>query len=261
MSRGTLYPRKVTTFGAEDKVSALLIKSKLATCGVFVFGYEGGPNGPTVNPPHEVYMYLNGTSPITPMVGGVNEIMNAPASGQPLGPAVIPTLWEFDNLRGITVLGSDRVSSSVKFAAALPNVAKPVPPPAVGIMCHAAADIVYVYVGYPVDANHFILCYGDETHWLAGDTTNQIAVTPPATAIVGTGGLGNYRDGRTVFGNDRIFGQATAQPDALVIASHGASGALILASGDHTASVAMYIDATGKPVFDTGANWLAFAGS
>jgi len=123
--------------------------------------------------------------------------------------------------------------------------------PALGIMYNNGAAIMYFYV---VEGASRYFCYGDETAWQAGSATNKVggAATPALPA--GSGSLGNLRDGRTVFGNDD-------GREALVIESAGKSGALILGSGDHMTAVALYIDGTGAPHFDTAANWYTYATS
>jgi len=243
------YPRSVSSVGTERFPSALLILSKLSTSGVLLMGRKGGasPEGPSTNNPHESYLYLNGTNPLTPMMGGVTEVMTNPGGGVALGTAIPQGLWRGERFRGITILGSDRVSSSVKICGP-PLVTNNVNLPAFGIMYNAGAAIMYFYV---VEGASRYFCFGDETAWQAGDATNKVA----ATALpAGSGSLGNLRDGRTVFGNDD-------GREALVIESAGKSGALILGSGDHMTAVALYIDATPKPHFDTAANWYAYATS
>lgn len=242
------YPRKVTALGTERFISAIGILSKLSTCGVLVLGRKGGasPEGPSPNNPHEYFIYLNGTNPVTPMVGGVTEIMTNPGGGVALGAAIAATQWDPSRVRGVTCLGSDRVSSSVKICG--PKfTANNVNLPAFGIMYNNGAAIMYFYVTEGATPQ---LCYGDETAWQAGDATHPMALTVPA----GSGSLGNLRDGRTVFGNDD-------DSEALVIESAGKSGAVGFLSGDHKTAVVLYIDGTATPKFDTAQNWLAYAGS
>jgi hypothetical protein len=243
----SIYPRKVTALGAENIVSAVAIQSKLSTCGVLVLGRKGGPSpeGPSPNNPTEYYIYLDGTNPVTPRVGGVTEIMTSPGTGVAIGAAVPAGVWNPDGVRGITILGSNRVSSSVKVCGP-PKVTNNVNLPAFGIM-YLGGNIMYFYVTEGATPQ---LCYGNETAWQAGDPTNHMALTVPA----GSGSLGNRRDGRTVFGNDN-------DSEAVVVASSGKSGAVILVSGDHATGVALYIDATNTPKFDTAANWYAYATS
>jgi hypothetical protein len=242
------YPRKVTALGAENIVSAIAIQSKLSTCGVLVLGRKGGPSpaGPSPNNPAEYYIYLDGTNPVTPKIGGVTEIMTSPGTGVSIGAAVPTGVWNPDGVRGISILGSNRVSSSVKVCGP-EKVTNNVNLPAFGIMYSGASKIMYFYVTEGATPQ---LCYGDETAWQAGDPTNHMALTVP----VGSGSLGNRRDGRTVFGNDD-------EGEALVVESAGKSGAIILVSGDHGTGVALFIDATNTPKFDTAANWLTYATS
>jgi len=243
------YPRKVSALGTERFPSALLILSKLTTCGVLVMGRKGGPSpeGPSTTNPDESYIYLDGTNPVTPRIGGVTEVMTNPAGGIALGASVPQGLWRGERFRGITILGSDRVSSSVKICGPV-KVTNNVNLPAVGIMYNKGAAIMYFYV--TEGASRF-LCYGDETAWQAGDVTNKVAV---GALPAGSGSLGNLRDGRTVFGNDD-------ESEALVVESAGKSGALIFGSGDHMTAVALYIDATNAPKFDTAANWYTYTTS
>jgi len=153
-------------------------------------------------------------------------------------------VFNYDQLRGITILGSNRVSSSVKICGPAAS-ASPQPLPALGIM-HHGGQIMYFYV--PTGVNN--LCYGDETAWLNNDSTNQMGTT----GTTGSGSLGNRRDGRTTFGNDD-------DSEALVIESGGKSGAVIFASGDHATGVALYIDATMAPKFDLASTWYTYANS
>jgi hypothetical protein len=180
------------------------------------------------------------------MLGGVNEVMNNPAGGTALGAAVAAAPFEPRNYRGTTVLGSARVSSSVKVCGPT-FVSNNMRLPALGIMNTGATKVTYLYVTEPAR----FLCYGDEVAWQAGDPTLKGAI---AAAPAGSGSLGNRRDGRTTFGNDD-------DGEALVIESGGKSGALILLSGDHQTAVALYINASGVPVFDTAANWFTYAKS
>lgn len=239
------YPRKVSSFGTERLPCAVAIQSKLATCGVLAMGRRGGPdpNGPSVNNPAEFYIYLNS---LTPMLGGVNEVMNNPAGGTALGAAVAAAPFNPRNYRGTTVLGSDRVSSSVK-ACGREFVSNNLRLPAIGIMNTGATKVTYLYVTEP---GRF-LCYGDDVAWQAGDATTKVAAT---AAPASSGSLGNRRDGRTCFGNDD-------EGEALVVESGGKSGAFILLSGDHTVAIALYINASGVPVFDTAANWYTYTTS
>jgi hypothetical protein len=239
------YPRKVSSLGTERIPCAVAIQSKLNTCGVLAMGRRGGPdpNGPSVNNPAEFYIYLNS---LTPMLGGVNEVMNNPAGGTALGAAVAAASFEPRAFRGTTVLGSSRVSSSVKICG--PSfVSNNLRLPALGIMNTGGTKVTYLYVTEP---GRF-LCYGDEVAWQAGDATLKVAV---AAAPASSGSLGNRRDGRTVFGNDD-------EGEAFVVESAGKSGAIILLSGDHTVGVALYIGATGAPIFDTAANWYTYTRS
>ena len=242
------YPRKVSSLGTERIPCAVAILSKLNTCGVLAMGRRGGPdpNGPSVNNPAEYYIYLNGTSPVTPMIGGVTEIMTSPGTGVALGAAVAAAPFVPRNVRGITVLGSARVSSSVKVCGKQ-FVTNNVNLPAFGIMNTGGTKVTYFYITEP---GRF-LCYGDEVAWQAGDATKKVVA---GAAPAGSGSLGNRRDGRTVFGNDD-------DGEALVIESGGKSGAIILLSGDYQTAVALYIDATGTPKFDTAANWYTYATS
>jgi len=245
-----MYPRKVSALGTERFPSALLILSKLSTSGILLMGRKGGasPEGPSANNPHESYLYLNGTNPLTPMMGGVTEVMTNPGGGVALGAAVPQGLWRGERFRGITILGSDRVSSSVKICG--PKlVTNNVNLPAFGIMYNKGAAIMYFYV---VEGASRYFCYGDETAWQAGDATHKVGASLALPA--GSGSLGNLRDGRSVFGNDD-------ESEALVIESAGKSGALILGSGDHMTAVALYIDGTGAPHFDTAANWYTYTTS
>jgi len=239
------YPRKVSSVGTERGVCGLMIQSKLNTCGTLVLSRRGGasPNWPSPNPPHEYYIYLDGTTTLTPRIGGVTQFTTTPSGGGALGAATVPqTLWDGSRVRGITTYGSERQASSVKVCGPA-QVTVNQNLPAFGIMYSAASAVMYFYVTEPAGA----LCYGDETAWSAGSATNLLGTSP-----AGSGSLGNYRDGRTVFGNDD-------GGEALVIESGGKSGALILASGDHTTAVALYIDATNTPKFDTAQNWLTYA--
>jgi len=247
-----IYPRKVSALGTERFPSALAILSKLSTCGILLMGRKGGPSpeGPSANNPHESYLYLNGTNPVTPMMGGVTEVMTNPGGGTVIGPTVPQGLWRGERVRGITILGSDRVSSSVKICGP-PLVTANVNLPAFGIMYNAGAAIMYFYV---VEGASRYFCYGDEAAWQAGSATNKVGGGTTAALPAGSGSLGNLRDGRTVFGNDD-------GREALVIESAGKSGALILGSGDHMTAVALYIDATATPHFDTAANWLTYTTS
>lgn len=242
------YPRKVSSLGTERIPCAVAVLSKLNTCGVLVMGRKGGPSpeGPSPNDPAEFYIYLDGTSPVTPKLGGVTEIMTSPGTGTSLGSAVSATPFIPRNFRGVTVLGSSRVSSSVKVCGPKFTVNNAFLP-AFGIMNTQGTKVTYLYVTEP---GRF-LCYGDEVAWQAGDATNKVAVV---AAPASSGSLGNRRDGRTVFGND-------AEGEALVIESGGKSGALILLSGDYQTAVALYINATGVPTFDTAANWYTYAWS
>ena len=238
------YPRKVSALGTERHASALVIVSKLSTCGVLVLGRRGGPSpeGPSPNNPAEFYIYLDGTDPVTPRIGGVTEIMTSPGTGVALGAAVPKGQFNYDVVRGVTILGSNRVSSSVKICGPT-KVTNNVNLPAFGIMYNGG--IKYFYVTEPSRS----LCYGDETAWQAGDETNVLGIAPASS-----GSLGNLRDGRTVFGNDD-------ESEALVIESGGKSGAIILASGDHATAVALYIDGTGTPKFDLASTWFTYANS
>jgi hypothetical protein len=240
------YPRKVTALGSERAVSAIGIQSKLSTCGVLVMGRGGGPSpaGPSPNNPAEYNIYLDGTTTVTPRIGGVTEVMTSPGTGVAIGTAIPTSPWDPSGVRGVTVLGSDRVSSSVKvcgpkFTANNANL------PAFGIMYSASSKIMYFYITEGATPQ---LCYGDEVAWAAGDPTNHMALTIPA----GSGSLGNRRDGRTVFGYDD-------DSEALVVESAGKSGAIILLSGDHKTAIALYIDATNTPKFDVAANWMTYA--
>ena len=241
------YPRKVNTLGTERNPCALLIQSKLNTCGVLVLGRRGGnsPNAPSSSPPHELFIYLDGTTSLTPRMGGVTEATTAPATGVALTGAAIPQGAPFnpERMRGITIMGSNRQSSSVKICGA-PLVTNDQNLPALGLMYSSASNVRYIYL---TDTGRF-LCYGDENAWIAGDPTNKVVIT---AAPAGSGSLGNRRDGRTVFGNDD-------DNEGLVVASGGKSAALILASGDHATAIALYIDATGTPKFDTAANWWTY---
>lgn len=242
------YPRKVSSLGTERIACAVAILSKLSTCGVLAMGRRGGPdpNGPSVNNPAEFYIYLDGTNPVTPKIGGVTEIMTSPGTGTALGAAIPATPFVPRNVRGITVLGSARASSSVKICGPT-FMSNNLRLPALGIMNTGATKVTYLYVTEP---GRF-LCYGDEVAWQAGDATNKVAAS---AAPASSGSLGNRRDGRTVFGNDD-------EGEALVIESGGKSGALILLSGDYQTAIALYIDATGAPKFDTAANWYTYATS
>ncbi len=240
------YPRKVTALGTERFPCAVAVQSKLTTCGVLVMGRKGGasPEGPSTSNPAEFYIYLDGTTTLTPRIGGVTEVMTSPGTGTALGAAVTAAPFDTRGYRGVTVLGSDRVSSSVKVCGP-PKVTDNVNLPAFGIMYNRGANVMYFYVTEPAR----FLCYGDETAWQAGDATGKVAIT---AAPASSGSLGNLRDGRTVFGNDD-------DSEALVVESAGKSGALILLSGDHKTAVALYIDGTNTPKFDTAANWVAYA--
>lgn len=243
------YPRKVSSLGTERIPCAVAILSKLNTCGVVVMGRKGGPSpeGPSPNDPAEFYIYLDGTNPVTPRLGGVTEVMTAPGTGTALGAAVVAAPFIPRNYRGTTVLGSARISSSVK-ACGPEFVSNNLRLPAIGIMNTAATKVTYLYVTEP---GRF-LCYGDDVAWQAGDATNKVSITAAPTS---SGSLGNRRDGRTVFGNDN-------DGEALVVESGGKSGAFILISGDYQTAVALYINATtGVPTFDTAANWYTYTTS
>jgi hypothetical protein len=219
-----------------------------------VMGRKGGPSpeGPSTSNPNEYYIYLNGTNPVTPMAGGVTEVMTNPGGGVALSAAVAASQFIPRNYRGVSILGSNRVSSSVKICGPV-KVTNNVNLPAFGIMYNNGAAIMYFYVTEGT-APAPQLCYGDEAAWQAGNNTHPIAVTLPGTLPAGSGSLGNLRDGRTVFGNDD-------DSEALVIESAGKSGALIFLAGDHQTAVALYIDATASAKFDTAANWYAYATS
>lgn len=241
-----LYPRKVSSIGSERIPSAVALKSKLNTCGVLVMGRKGGasPEGPSASSPAEFYIYLDGTDPVTPRLGGVTEVMTSPGTGVALGSAIPAAPFNPRNYRGTTVIGSERTSSSVKSCGRIFGTNN-VNLPAIGIMNTNTTKITYLYVTEP---SRF-LCYGDETAWQAGDATLKVSGT---AAPASSGSLGNLRDGRTVFGNDD-------EGQALVVASGGNSGAFIFMGGDQLTAVALYIGPTGAPVFASASTWFSYA--
>jgi hypothetical protein len=133
----------------------------------------------------------------------------------------------------VKVCGPEKVTNNVNL-------------PAFGIMYSGGTKVMYFYVTEGATPK---FCYGDEVAWQAGDATNFLNATAfPAWS----GSLGNLRDGRTTFGNDD-------GREAFVVESGGKSGALGLLSGDHNTAIALYIDATNTPKFDTVINWLTYA--
>ncbi|PWT76637.1 MAG: hypothetical protein C5B60_03895 [Chloroflexi bacterium] len=235
------YPLKTTVIGTTRIPSALLIQSRKTACGALTLGRKGGPSpeGPSAANPPESFLYVTGTSSLIPRIGGATEFISNQTGGAAVGAAVARTPFTPNRFPGVTVMGSDNViEGNVKVCGPSAGAL-----PAFGIMANGA--ITYFYVA---EADRSF-CWGDETAWLAQDTTNFLAVAPAAS-----GSLGNRRDGRTTFGNDD-------ESESLVIESGGKSGAVILASGDQTGAVALYLDATGTPAFDTAPNWFAYARS
>lgn len=233
MPWGNLFPRQVSSFGTDQTPSAVVAISQFNTCGTIVF---------IDNVPNDYYIYLNGTNPITPMWGGVNEVMTNPGGGVALSTAKPQQPWDDDRFSGQTTFGSGRVSS------ALAIVSNTTIPPALGFMGNGGKDIEYLYVVGGA------LCLGDETAWLSRSVAGQLVT------IVGSGSRGTRVEGRTLFADDRNV----AYP-AAVVQSSGRGGAAVLASGDHKTAIAMYYDPTKAAgqqlVFDTAQNWLTWNAS
>ncbi len=224
MPLGNLYPRQVCVEGQKEFPNATFIVSKKTTSGVLVFITD-------LN--NDFFIYMDGD---TPRFGNLNDVMSAPASGIALGAAVPPSTWDPREVLGsVTLFGSNRVSSSLAVASTKAGVA-----PAVGLMCNGGTDIFYLYV-----VNPGYLCMGGEAAWLANTASAPLANRPTA------GTLGRVRDGRTLICNDRGY-------PALVVASSGKGGAVVLATGDHSDAIAMYANNPGSIVFDSYPNWLTW---
>jgi hypothetical protein len=236
------YPRNVSIYGTERFPSAIMSFGEAGTCGTLVFQAINGD---------EYYLYLNGTNPLTPMLGGVNEVMNNPAGGVALGPGVPKASVDVGQLlrdEGLSTFGSSRVSSSIMIASN-PNAFSPAPP-AIGFVIPGGFRYVYL--------QNRALYWGDQTAWLARALTNQIG----AGQVTPSGALGPGRSGRSVIADDgknSAYIPGMSYP-AAVIRTGGKCGALILASGDHQAGVAMFWNGT-TIKFDTVQNWLTYCNS
>jgi len=242
-----VWPRRVSIHGSDRWSSILGAFSTPGTCGTFCFETDKG---------HEAYLYINGTSPMTLMFGGVTEVMTNPAGGTaigspitPVGPGATPS-----GVRrippGWAMCGTERVSSAVLICPAPGGAA-----PAIGLMNNNGNDIKYLYV--TDDGTMMTLNVGTEAQWLA----NTVMGTPIAT-IAQSGARGRYVEGRTILVDAPGPRSAMVDPVAVVVRSGGLSGAIGLMSGDLLSGVAISYDPGASALrYDAVQNWYSWSGA
>jgi hypothetical protein len=217
------YPRNCSIYGSEHIPSALGAASVVTTCGVLVFATPDG---------NEYYIFMDG---LTPALGGVNEVMagGIGSVGCDLGPPVTPGPNTIGGYDGLSVLGGERVSSSVAIASGVWNNT-PICGALALMTAHGnAAGFLFMS---KTAANTWQLEIGTEAQWLAG--TGGLAVGTP---VVGSGALGLQRDGRTVIGNSRR--DNAAFPPCVFVVSGGRGAGFAFEFGgaqDQGKAVIMY---------------------
>jgi hypothetical protein len=236
----TVYPRNCSIYGSEHLPSVLGAASLVNTCGVLVFQTPDG---------NEFYIFMDG---FTPALGGVNEVMagGIGSVGTDLGPPVTPGQVPIGGYDGLSVLGGPRVSSSVFIGAGyLPNVSG-----ALAMMTNYGNSAGFLYL-FRTGTNTWQLMLGTEAYWLAG-----VAGTVVGTPVVGSGALGDIREGRSiVVGNNLRPG---GSPPCLFIQSGGRGAGFGFEFGgpqDQGKAVIMYFpDTASAPLFVIPGDWLAW---
>ena len=244
-----IYPRNCSIYGSSHLPSLVGAASLVNTCGVLVFATPDG---------NEYYIFMDG---ITPSLGGVNEVMTGGIGtvGCALGAAVAPAPNPIGIQDGLSVLGGQRMSSSVYISAGIsPRDGSPMS----GALAMATGKGTnqgarYLFMSKTA-ANTWQLCCDSENMYLQ----NTPGAIPVGTPVVGSGALGAFRDGRTIIGNDQ---RAGGYPPVLFVDSGGRGAGFAFEFGgqdDQGKAVVMYIsDLTGMPTFVTPAAWLTWNGS
>jgi hypothetical protein len=238
LPQSLVFPRNCSVFGTENSPSLLVSTSIINTCGVLVFETPDG---------NEFYIFTDG---LIPSMGGVNEVMigGIGSVGTALGPAITPAPPTVPLRDGMSVLGSQRVSSSI-FIASNKILGRS---GALAMMTGNGLQARFLYLT-STGANTWRLNLGTENQYLSGSQATLVG-----SPVVGSGALGMIRLGRTIIQNTR--GEIRNAPVAFIISAGRGAGFGFEFGGENLQGngMIMYFPESGVPLFVTPDQWWAW---